>query len=80
MRIDPRKTWRLVEARLAREREARRRWNLEVVLAGLKAAGEAGRWGARRRYSLFAPTSHPPGASTGTCTTRPPSRRWCSLR
>jgi hypothetical protein len=37
MRIDPTKTWRAVEARLARERDPRRRKNLEVVLAHMKA-------------------------------------------
>ena len=37
MKLDPRKTWRLVEARLANERDARRRRNLETVLAHMKA-------------------------------------------
>ncbi len=37
MRIDPTKTWRMVEARLAVERDARRRRNLAVVLAHMKA-------------------------------------------
>jgi hypothetical protein len=39
MRIDPTKTWRAVEARLACERDPRRRRNLETVLV----AGIAGR-------------------------------------
>ena len=37
MRIDPTKTWRAVEARLARERDPRRRRNLETVLAHMRA-------------------------------------------
>lgn len=37
MRIDPTKTWRAVEARLVRERDPRRRKNLQVVLAHMKA-------------------------------------------
>ena len=37
MRIDPTKTWRKVEARLARERSPRLRRNLETVLAHMKA-------------------------------------------
>lgn len=37
MKLDPRKTWRLVEARLAREQDPRRRRNLESVLAHMKA-------------------------------------------
>src|SRR5689334_7774926 len=37
MRIDPTKTWRLVEARLARERDPRRRRNLETLLAHMRA-------------------------------------------
>lgn len=40
MKLDPSKTWRLVEARLARESDPRRRRNLETVLAHMKA--EAG--------------------------------------
>jgi hypothetical protein len=37
MRIDPSKTWRKVEARLARETSPRLRRNLETVLAHMKA-------------------------------------------
>lgn len=37
MKLDPRKTWRLVEARLARERDPRRKRNLETLLAHMKA-------------------------------------------
>ena len=37
MRIDPTKTWRKVEARLARETNPRLRRNLETVLAHMKA-------------------------------------------
>ena len=37
MRIDPTKTWRKVEERLAREHDPRRRRNLETVLAHMKA-------------------------------------------
>jgi ketosteroid isomerase-like protein len=37
MRIDPTRTWRLVEERLAREREPRRRRNLETLLAHMRA-------------------------------------------
>lgn len=37
MRIDPTTTWRKVEARLAIERDPRRRRNLEVVLAHMRA-------------------------------------------
>jgi hypothetical protein len=37
MRIDPSKTWRKVEQRLAREKEPRLRRNLETVLAHMKA-------------------------------------------
>ena len=37
MRIDPTKTWRKVEERLARERDPRLRRNLETVLAHMKA-------------------------------------------
>jgi len=37
MKIDPNKTWRLVEERLRDEREPRRRRNLETVLAHMKA-------------------------------------------
>jgi ketosteroid isomerase-like protein len=37
MRIDPTRTWRKVEERLARERDPRRRRNLETVLAHMKA-------------------------------------------
>jgi hypothetical protein len=40
MRIDPTKTWRKVEERLARERDPRRRRNLETVLAHMKAEAE----------------------------------------
>src|ERR1700752_3059184 len=49
MKLDPSKTWRLVEARLAREREPRRRRNLETVLAHMKAeaAGDLDRLMAR---------------------------------
>ena len=36
-RIDPNRTWQMVEERLARERDPRRRRNLEVVLAHMKA-------------------------------------------
>ena len=41
MRIDPTKTWRKVEARLARERNPRLRRNLETVLAHMKAEAAA---------------------------------------
>jgi hypothetical protein len=37
MRIDPSKTWRKVETRLAREKDPRLRRNLETVLAHMKA-------------------------------------------
>jgi ketosteroid isomerase-like protein len=37
MKLDPSKTWRLVEVRLARERDPRRRRNLETLLAHMKA-------------------------------------------
>ena len=37
MKLDPRKTWKLVEARLASERDPRRRRNLETVLAHMQA-------------------------------------------
>jgi hypothetical protein len=37
MKIDPNNTWRKVEARLKRETDARRRRNLETVLAHMKA-------------------------------------------
>jgi ketosteroid isomerase-like protein len=37
MRIDPTRTWRKVEERLARETDPRRRRNLETVLAHMKA-------------------------------------------
>src|SRR5262249_37884232 len=37
MKLDPRKTWRLVEERLARERDPGRRRNLETLLAHMKA-------------------------------------------
>jgi limonene-1,2-epoxide hydrolase len=37
MPLDPRKTWRLVEERLARETDPRRRRNLQTVLAHMKA-------------------------------------------
>jgi hypothetical protein len=37
MRIDPSRTWRKVEERLARETDPRRRRNLETVLAHMKA-------------------------------------------
>ena len=40
MKLDPSKTWRLVEARLARERDPRRRRNLETVLAHMKAEAD----------------------------------------
>ena len=41
MRIDPTKTWRKVEARLAREKHPRLRRNLETVLAHMKAEAAA---------------------------------------
>jgi hypothetical protein len=41
MRIDPTKTWRKVEARLAREKHPRLRRNLETVLAHMKAESAA---------------------------------------
>lgn len=37
MKIDPTKTWRLVEERLARETDPKRHRNLETVLAHMKA-------------------------------------------
>jgi len=37
MKLEPRKTWRLVAERLLRERDPRRRRNLETVLAHMKA-------------------------------------------
>ena len=37
MKLDPRKTWRLVEERLTRERDPARRRNLETILAHMKA-------------------------------------------
>lgn len=37
MKLDPSKTWRKVEERLARETDPRRRRNLETVLAHMKA-------------------------------------------
>jgi hypothetical protein len=37
MKLDPSKTWRLVEARLARERDPRRKQVLETLLAHMKA-------------------------------------------
>jgi len=37
MKLDPSKTWRLVEARLSHERDPRRRRNLETLLAHMKA-------------------------------------------
>jgi ketosteroid isomerase-like protein len=40
MKIDPSKTWRRVEARLARESDPRRREILETVLAHMKAEAE----------------------------------------
>ena len=41
MRIDPNKTWRLVEERLAAETNPRRRRNLELVLAHMQAEARA---------------------------------------
>ena len=40
MKLDPSKTWRLVEARLAREQNPRRRRNLETVLAHMHAEAD----------------------------------------
>jgi hypothetical protein len=37
VKLDPTRTWRLVEERLARERDPRRRRNLETVLAHMRA-------------------------------------------
>ncbi len=41
MKLDPNKTWKVVEARIASETDARRRRNLELVLSHMKAEARA---------------------------------------